>query len=32
MQAEESTITVDLRYRPAGSPDTRVLRLQRTED
>ena len=32
VQAEESTITVDLRYRPSGSPDTRVLRLQRTED
>jgi phage baseplate assembly protein W len=32
VQAEASTITVDLRYRPAGSPDTRVLRLQRTED
>jgi phage baseplate assembly protein W len=32
VKAEESTITVDLRYRPAGSPDTRVLRLQRTED
>jgi Bacteriophage baseplate protein W len=30
--AEASTITVDLRYRPAGSPDTRVLRLQRTDD
>lgn len=25
-----STITVDVRYRPAGSADTRVLRLQRT--
>jgi Bacteriophage baseplate protein W len=29
---EASTITVDLRYRAAGSPDTRVLRLQRTDD
>ena len=28
----KSTITVDLRYRSAGSPDTRVLRLKRTED
>lgn len=25
-----STITVDLRYRPAGSADARVLRLQRS--
>jgi len=32
VETAESTITVDLRYRPAGSPDTRVLRLQRTED
>jgi uncharacterized protein len=29
---EDSTLTVDLRYRPAGSPDSRVLRLQRTGD
>lgn len=32
VETEASTITVDLRYRPAGSPDARVLRLQRTGD
>lgn len=32
VETAESTITVDLRYRPAGSPDARVLRLQRTGD
>ena len=32
VETAESTITVDLRYRPAGSPDTRVLRLQRSGD
>jgi uncharacterized protein len=30
VETADSTITVDLRYRPAGSPDARVLRLQRT--
>jgi phage baseplate assembly protein W len=30
VETAESTITVDVRYRPADSPDTRVLRLQRT--
>jgi phage baseplate assembly protein W len=32
VETAESTITVDLRYRPAGSADSRVLRLQRTGD
>lgn len=32
VETAESTITVDLRYRPAGSPDARVLRLQRSGD
>lgn len=32
VETVESTITVDLRYRPAGSPDARVLRLRRTGD
>lgn len=32
VETADSTLTVDLRYRPAGSPDSRVLRLQRTED
>jgi hypothetical protein len=32
VETVESTITVDLRYRPAGSSDSRVLRLQRTGD
>ena len=31
VSADASTISVDLRYRPAGSPDTRVLQLRRTE-
>jgi uncharacterized protein len=31
VETEASTITVDLRYRPAGSVDSRVLRLQRTD-
>lgn len=30
VETSESTITVDLRYRAAGSPDTRVLRFQRS--
>jgi phage baseplate assembly protein W len=32
VETAESTITVDLRYRSAGAGDSRVLRLQRTED
>jgi uncharacterized protein len=32
VEAAESTITVDLRYRPAGAADARILRLQRSGD
>jgi phage baseplate assembly protein W len=29
VKVENSTVTVDIRYRPAGTEDTRVLRFQR---
>jgi uncharacterized protein len=32
VETADSTLTIDLRYRPAGSPDSRVVRLQRTGD
>jgi uncharacterized protein len=32
VEATQSTIAVDLRYRPAGAVDARILRLQRSGD
>lgn len=32
VETTESTITIDLRYRPAGSVETRALRLQRSSE